>query len=157
MAGVLNETEILMGYRKSCCLRGIALLFGDDNPPPSPRSSLWHAIESFLRIDTGVSLLPRLPLLSRSLDDFDLYTRERISFQDKYTLVIAPRVRVTSACAYWRVCEPNPSSRLLFDELVAIDDRDARCRSRSFLFPSNEINVGDAPSDSLVSSFNDLT
>lgn len=32
MADVLNETEILIGYWKSWCSRGIALLFRDDNP-----------------------------------------------------------------------------------------------------------------------------
>lgn len=61
MADVLNETEIL---EKLMLPRNCFTLQGRQS-----RSSLWHAIESFLQIDTDLLFL----LLSCLLNDFDLY------------------------------------------------------------------------------------
>lgn len=66
MADVLNETEILIGYWKSWCSRGIALLFRDNNPVRLTGMQSSHSYKS------ATGLLS--PLLSRLLNDLDLYT-----------------------------------------------------------------------------------
>jgi len=66
MADVLNETEILIGYWKSWCSRGIALFFRDNSFVRLTGMQLSHSYKS------ATNLLS--PLLSCLFNDLDLYT-----------------------------------------------------------------------------------
>jgi len=86
MADILNETEILIGYWKSWCSHGIALLFRDNNPVRLTGMQSSHSYKSA----TCRSTVSAIKLFVQRFGS--IYFRERgaggISFQAKYTLVL---------------------------------------------------------------------